>query len=351
MKHPSSEIQMTTTTPDHGDLVTLRRDGGIALGIMSLGATWLSCTVPVGGKRREVLLGRSFAREPLAQAAYLGATIGRYANRIGHARIVHAGSVLELAANPGSAHQLHGGPEGFDKRVWTVESCDDHQACFTLSSPDGDQGYPGRLDIRLTYRLLDGLTIEMVAEVRCTRSTPVCLTNHAYFNLDAVHGDARQHMLRIAADRYLPVDGDLIPLGHLAQVQGTGFDFREGKMLARDWMRDEQQQAGAGYDHAFLLQPGCASMQHPACVLSASDGSLSMELSTTLPSLQVYGGQYLGGVPSRDGTAYGACAGIALEPQFLPDSPNHPEWPQPSCWLEPGQVYRQVIRWRFLPQG
>jgi aldose 1-epimerase len=342
---------MTTTTTGHGDVVTLRKDGGIALDVMSLGATWLGCTVPVGGVQRQVLLGRQSAREPLAQAAYLGATIGRYANRISEASLRGDGGGLRLVPNPGSRHQLHGGPEGFDKRIWKVESRSDHEASFTLTSPDGDQGFQGELDVRVTYRLLDALTIEMVGEARTTRPTPVCLTNHAYFNLEATHRDVREHVLRIAADRYLPVDRDLIPIGHLDPVTGTNFDFREGKTLARDWLRDEQQQAGAGYDHAFLLDSECAAMQRPACVLSARDGSLAMEMSTTLPSLQVYGGQYLGGLPSRDGTPYAACAGIALEPQFLPDSPNHPEWPQPSCWLEPGQVYRQVIRWRFLPRG
>jgi len=339
---------MPHDTTDSPTVLTLRHATGLELSLMDLGATWLSCKVPMpGGEAREVLLGRQSPREPQAMGAFLGATIGRYANRIGQARIRRGDEVTQLTTNPGSKHQLHGGPRGFDKLRWTIASHDDQEAVFTLVSPDGDQGFPGQLDARVSYRLLDGLVIEMQAEARTSAPTPVCLTNHAYFNLDAVHADARQQSLRIPAAQYLPVDGDLIPLGELASVQGTGFDFREPKTLARDWMRDGQQQPGAGYDHAFLLDAACAGMDQPAAQLRAADGSLAMELFTTLPSVQMYAGQYLGGIPSRDGTPYPACAGIALEPQFLPDSPNHADWPEPSCWLMPGDLYRQTIRWRF----
>ncbi len=342
---------MPLDTTESPAVLTLRHPSGLALSLMDLGATWLSCKVPMpGGESREVLLGRASTREPQAVGAFLGATIGRYANRIGQARIRRGDEVTQLTPNAGSKHQLHGGPGGFDKLRWTIASEDEREAVFTLVSPDGDQGFPGQLDVSVTYRLLDGLVIEMQAEARTSAPTPVCLTNHAYFNLDAIHGDARQQVLRIPAAKFLPVDGDLIPLGELAPVQGTGFDFREPKTLAHDWMRDEQQKPGAGYDHAFLLDAGCARMGQPAAQLRATDGSLAMELFTTLPSVQMYAGQYLGGIPSRDGTTYPACAGIALEPQFLPDSPNHPEWPQPSCWLMPGDVYRQTIRWHFTAQ-
>jgi aldose 1-epimerase len=336
---------------DSPTVLTLRHAQGLELTLMDQGATWLGCKVPMpDGTAREVLLGRASAREPHAMGAFLGATIGRYANRIGQAQVRHEGETIQLTRDAGSQHQLHGGPQGFDKKRWTIASHDDSEAVFTLVSPDGDQGYPGQLDVRVSYRLLDGLVIEMQAEARSSAPTPVCLTNHAYFNLDAVHGDARQQTLRIGAQKYLPVDGELIPLGELASVEGTGFDFRAPKTLAQDWMRDEQQRPGAGYDHAFLLDGECAGMQQPAVFLQSADGSLAMELFTTLPSVQMYGGQFLKGTPSRDGTPYPACAGIALEPQFLPDSPNHPEWPEPSCWLMPGDVYRQTIRWRFTPR-
>jgi aldose 1-epimerase len=328
--------------------VRLANQSGLELTLMTRGATWLSCKVPVkGGGRREVLLGRQHPTEPLACQAYLGATIGRYANRIGHARIVHEGRALLLTPNTGSAHQLHGGPQGFDSRDWTVEAQSDSEVQLSLRSPDGDQGFPGALSVRVTYRLVGDLGIEMVAEATTTKTTPVCLTNHAYFNLDAQPGDVRDHRLQIAAEQFLPVDSDLIPLGTLAPVSGTGFDFRQPKTLRQDWLADAQQAHASGYDHAFLLDSAQQSMERPICVLVASDCDLSMAMFSSLPSLQLYAGQLLAGTPSRDGTPYTPCAGMALEPQFLPDSPNHPEWPQPSCWLQAGQTYRHVIRWIF----
>jgi aldose 1-epimerase len=329
-------------------VLRLRSPRGLALALMDQGATWLSCRVPMpDGASREVLLGCDTPSTYAQQTAYLGATIGRYANRIANSSVAHEGLRFALTPNPGSRHQLHGGPQGFDRRRWAIEEHSDTAVCFSIVSPDGDQGYPGRLQARVTYRLLGDDTIEMTSEATVSMSSPVCLTNHAYFNLDAVHADARSHHLRIAAERYLPVDAELIPLGSLAAVSNTGFDFRQLKSLQQDWLCDEQQHAGAGYDHAFLLDPACADMQFPAAELSASDASLRMRVSTTLPSLQLYTGQFLAGTPSRGGGAYSNYSGVALEPQFLPDSPNHPEWPQSSCWLYPGQTYRHSVRYHF----
>lgn len=329
-------------------LLHLRSPDGLSLTLMDQGATWLSCQVPMpDGTRREVLLGCPTPAAYAQQTAYIGATIGRYANRIGLAHITHDGQITPVTPSPGSRHQLHGGPDGFDKRRWTVASANGTEVRFTLESADGDQGFPGVLQTQVLVRLVDGLGIDMEFEARVSAPSPVCLTNHSYFNLDATPGDAREHMLSIAASQYLPVDGDLIPLGELAPVQDTGFDFRQPKTLAQDWLKDPQQAASAGYDHAFLLDPACAQMQAPAAVLQASDGRLALQVHTTLPALQMYGGQFLIGAPARDRGEYAACAGIALEPQFLPDSPNHPEWPQPSCWLQPGQVYQHSIHYRF----
>jgi aldose 1-epimerase len=334
------------TTPR---LIELRHPGGLALSLMDVGATWLSCRVPLAdGTPREVLLGCPRPEDYAQQTAFLGATIGRYANRIGGARIARGGRSWPLAASPaGSPHQLHGGPDGFDKRRWDVLDCGETEARFGLVSPDGDQGYPGRLDAQVSWRLSGAREVEIEFEARVDAPCPVGLTSHAYFNLDARHADVRAHRLQIAADRYLPVDAALIPPGPPAEVAGTSFDFRAGKPLAQHWLVDDQQRAGGGYDHAFLLDPGCAAMRSPAAVLEAADASLRMSLFTTLPALQLYAGQYLAGIPGRDGAPYRACAGAALEPEFLPDSPNHPEWPQPDCWLQPGQVFRHRIRYAF----
>lgn len=180
---------------------------------------------------------------------------------------------------------------------------------------------------------------------------PVCITNHSYFNLDGMASDVRDHRLRIAAPQYLPVDDALIPLGPLAEVDGTGFDFREAKTLRADWLRDAQQRAGGGYDHAFLLDGSCHDMGAPAVELHSRDGALRMSLATTLPAVQLYAGQYLHEVPLALDRHFASCSGMALEPQFLPDSPNHPEWPQPSCWFGPDRPYRHLTRYRFSFNG
>jgi aldose 1-epimerase len=328
--------------------IELRDPQGLTLTLMDQGATWLSCHVPLAdGTTREVLLGCASPQAYAQQTAFLGATIGRYANRIGHARIALGERQWALLPNPGSPHQLHGGPGGFDKRRWQVASATATEACFALESPAGDQGFPGRLRARATYRIVGPREVEIELEAEVDAPCPVLMTNHAYFNLDASHGDVRGHRLRVAAQRYLPVDDALIPLGSLADVQATSFDFRAAKTLAQDWLADAQQRAGGGYDHAFLLDACTAAMAEPAAVLESADASLRMRLFTTLPALQLYAGQYLAGTPDRDGRAYPACAGVALEPEFLPDSPNHPEWPQPSCWLQPGQAFRHRIRYAF----
>jgi len=330
------------------DTLRLQADGGIALSLSTLGAAWLSCEVPMpDGTRRSVVLQRDDPPGEAARKAFLGATIGRYANRIGQARIADGPHAIALQPDPGSRHQLHGGPQGFHSRHWTLAHADDRSVRFSIVSADGDQGYPGELRAEVTYRLADSMTVEIEATATTNARTPVCLTNHAYFNLDGSASDVRTHQLRIAADRYLPVDAALIPLGPLADVQGTGFDFRSPKALTTHWMRDEQQRIAGGYDHAYLLDTACAAMASPAAVLASADGRLRLAISTTLPALQLYGGQFLDGIPSPDGQPHAACAGIALEPEFLPDSPNHPEWPQPSCWLNPGEVYRHVIRYAF----
>jgi len=326
----------------------LQCPGGMALTLTDRGATWLACEVPMpNGQRRSVILQRAGIEDRSADSAFLGATVGRYANRIGQARIRLGEREWQLVPNPGSRHQLHGGPGGFHSRTWDVAQLDEFALRFSLRSPDGDQGFPGDLQAVVTYRLLDELTIEMEAVATVTAPCPIALTNHAYFNLNGEIGDVRDHNLRIAASRYVPVDHELIPLNGLDCVHDSSFDFQAAKRIRRDWLSDEQQRHGAGYDHAFLLDEGCADMAQPAAELASSHGDLRLAISTTLPALQFYAGQYLGAIAAPSGAPYPPCAAVALEPGFLPDSPNHPEWPQPSCWVMPEQQYRHAIRYRF----
>jgi aldose 1-epimerase len=325
----------------------LQREGGIALTVADRGATWLSCEVPLAGGRRHVILQRAGIAEASADKFYLGATVGRYANRIANARIHLGEQQWQLVPNEGSRHQLHGGPEGFASRTWDAQQVDEAAAHFSLRSADGDQGYPGELQVEVTYALTDAMTIEMRISARSTAPTPLAITNHAYFNLDGDAADIREHRLRVNAASYMPVDDELIPFGAPQPVQDTSFDFREATAIGARWLADSQQQRAEGYDHAFLLDARCASMAAPAAELSSRSGDLLKSISTTMPALQLYAGQQLPQVANPSGTPYPRCAGVALEPGWLPDSPNHPEWPQPSCWLMPGAPVEHVIRWRF----
>lgn len=327
-------------------ITVLRNASGMVATFMDWGATWLSARVPMrDGSVREVLLGCATPSDYLHQDAYLGATIGRYANRISKATLVQ--QAIQLTANQGE-HQLHGGPQGFDKRRWQIVSQSENAVVYRIDSPDGDQGFPGNLLAQVRYQLEEDNTLSISYQAEVDKPCPVNLTNHAYFNLDAHHGDARQHRLQLLADSYLPVDSDGIPSAPLKAVAGTSFDFREAKTVAQDFLADADQQAVKGYDHAFLLN-GHGDASQPAAQLWSEDGRLQLTVMTTAPALQFYTGNYLAGTRAREQESYTAFQGIALESEFLPDSPNHPEWPQPSCWLQPGERWESVTRYRFTP--
>ncbi|CAI1179095.1 galactose-1-epimerase [Serratia sp. JSRIV002] len=330
-------------------LTTLKNAAGMTVTLMDWGATWLSALLPLkSGEQRELLLGCQTPQDYLHQGAYLGATVGRYANRIAHASLNIDGKPHPLIANQGE-HQLHGGPNGFHARRWQIVKQDEQQVVYQLHSPDGDQGFPGNLDVTLTYRLTADHRLEIEYQAQTDRACPVNLTNHAYFNLDGAGHDARQQRLQLFADRYLPVDGDGIPSAELTAVAGTGMDFRQPKTLQQDLLRDRDQQRVKGYDHAYLLHDTCHGLASPAAHLWSADGKVAMTVFTTAPALQLYSGNYLGGTPARDGSSYQNYAGIALESEFLPDSPNHPEWPQPDCWLQPGQRYQSATHYQLIP--
>jgi len=330
-------------------LTTLRNAGGMTVTLMDWGATWLSAVLPLkSGEKRELLLGCKTPADYLHQRAYLGATVGRYANRIADASLLIDGKPHPLAANQGE-HQLHGGPEGFHARRWQIAAQNEQQVVYQLYSADGDQGFPGNLYVTLTYRLTADNRLEIGYQAQVDRACPVNLTNHAYFNLDGTGHDARQQRLQLFADRYLPVDSEGIPSADLTEVAGTGMDFRQPKTLLQDFLRDRDQQRVKGYDHAYLLYRTCSALENPAARLWSADGKVELTVFTSAPALQLYSGNYLAGTPARDGGTYASYAGVALESEFLPDSPNHPEWPQPSCWLQPGQRYQSATHYQFNP--
>ena len=327
-------------------LITLRNANGVVVTLMDWGATLLSARIPMkDGSVREALLGCASPEQYTEQAAFLGASIGRYANRIANSRYTLDGQTVELAPSQGK-NQLHGGPEGFDKRRWAIASQNPTEAVFTLTSPDGDQGYPGELQATAIYRLTEDNRISIEYRATVDKTCPVNLTNHVYFNLDGDQTDVRNHKLQLLADAYLPVDESGIPRDGLKDVANTSFDFREPKTVAQDFLSDDDQKKVKGYDHAFLLQAKGDATQ-PVGYVWSQDEKLQMTVYTSAPAIQFYSGNYLDGTLSRSPQPYAAWQGLALESEFLPDSPNHPEWPQPDCMLRPGEEYISLTEYQF----
>ncbi|MFD3249291.1 galactose-1-epimerase [Rahnella aquatilis] len=328
--------------------VTLQNAAGATATFMDWGATWLSFTLPLAdGSPRELLLGCQSPLEYMNQSAYLGATVGRYANRIARAQFDIDGKPHLVVANQG-VHQLHGGPEGFHARRWTILEQTAQKLTFQLFSADGDQGYPGNMTAKVHYQLTDDNRLEIRYEATVDKLCPVNLTNHAYFNLDGEGTDVRQHKLQLFADRFLPVDSDGIPCADPTPVENTGMNFNAAKTLAKDFLADRDQQRVKGYDHAYLLNRTCNSGSNPAAHLWSADGKVKMTMFTSAPAVQLYSGNFLGGTPNRSGGAYASYSGVALESEFLPDSPNHVTWPQPSCWIKPGQTYKSSTTYQFF---
>lgn len=327
-------------------LLTLRNSAGMVVTLMDWGATLLSARIPMkDGSVREALLGCASPEHYPHQAAFLGASVGRYANRIADSRFTLAGETYQLAPSQGP-NQLHGGPDGFDKRRWRVVNQNDESVLFALESPDGDQGFPGNLSATAHYRLTDDNRIAIEYRAKVDKACPVNMTNHVYFNLDGGQSDVRLHKLQIAAEAYLPVDEMGIPRAGLKEVAQTSFDFRQPKVIASEFLSDDDQRKMKGYDHAFLLSNN-GELSQPIATLWSADEKLQLNVFTTAPALQFYSGNYLGGTPSRETEPYADWQGLALESEFLPDSPNHPEWPQPDCTLLPGEEYVSVTEYQF----
>ncbi|WP_416984529.1 aldose epimerase family protein [Streptomyces sp. T028] len=305
---------------------TLER-AGIRVRVLSYGGIVQSVEVPDrDGRTADVVLGFADLDGYLTHPEpFLGALIGRYANRIGHARFPLDGLTYALEPNnaPGS---LHGGPRGFDKRVWEVEPVE-HGLRLSRVSRHGEEGFPGRLEVSATYSLDASGALRFVYEAVTDAPTVVNLTNHSYFNLGGPgSGDAGGHELRLAASRYTPVDADLIPTGDLAEVDGTRFDFRTAR------------KTGSGYDHNFVLDKGVTAAPQEVAELHDPASGRVLTVSTTEPGLQVYTADHLG-------EPFTPCQGIALETQHFPDSPNRPEFP--STVLRPGEVYRSETVYGF----
>jgi aldose 1-epimerase len=321
--------------------------GGLRAVVSSYGATLVRLEVPDRqGRLADVVLGFDSAGEYAASRAHVGGIVGRFANRIAGARFALDGALHLLEANEGR-HHLHGGAAGFDRRLWSAEPVAAPPGVeLRLASAAGDAGYPGNLRCRVRYWISGPGELAISFEASADRPTPLSLTQHAYWNLAGPPGEAvRDHQLEIAADAYLPVDHEHIPSGEIRPVDGTPFDFRVAKPLGRDLdLLHPELAPHLGYDHAFVLRGREGSLR-PAARLADPGSGRVLEIRTTAPCLQLYGGQHLEAGPGKQGWRHGARRGLCLEAQRFPDAPNQPRFP--PAILRPGEVHCQETRYRF----
>lgn len=348
-KHAMSRIKTENfgTSPD-GAVVkryTLQNRNNITVKIIDYGGIITELWVPdKNGQLGNIALG--FDKfEPYAKGhPFFGAIAGRYANRIGKAQFEIDGQVYKLAANNGKNH-LHGGLKGFDKKVWKSEAIDGGTQAsvrLTYRSVDGEEGYPGNLDVTVTYTLNDQNELRIDYTGRTDKATVINLTNHSYFNL-AGSGTVLNHEMMIEADQYTPVDDELIPTGDIAPVKGTALDFTQPTKIGD---RIEQfKPRPNGYDHNYVLRGGGKFLAMAARVREPNSGRV-MEVLTTEPGVQLYTANWLDGkVVGTGGIAYPQHGGFCLETQHYPDSPNKPGFP--STLLRPGKTYETTTVFRF----
>jgi aldose 1-epimerase len=337
----------TTPAGEPVDQYLLEADHGVVARLIDYGATLTTLEVPDRqGRVGPVVLGFDRLESYEAAAGYLGATVGRFANRIAGGRFAIRGHAHRVTRNEGRNH-LHGGARGFDKVVWRGEMIDGHEDVgvrFHYRSAHGEEGYPGELDVSVSYRIDRHGALRIDYRASTDRPTIVNLAHHSYFNLAS--GGAtpvRDHQVQIDADEYLVTDGDGIPTGEIRGVAGTPLDFRSPHALASGI--ETLAESRGGYDHTFVLRPRCAAPTLAARVSEPESGRV-LEVLTTQPSLQLYTGNGLNGsLMGRGGVAYQRWHGLCLEAQHFPDAPNHAHFP--STLLEPGQRYAHSVVYRF----
>jgi len=332
------------------NIVHLVNCNGMTASFMDIGATWLSCSVPVKGEQREVLLRSKNMKEHMRQTAFLGAVVGRFANRIKLSSFEMSGQIFNITSNEGK-HSLHGGCSGFDKRRWVIEKQSKQDVVFSLVSPDGDQGYPGQLMASVHYCLKDDNCLDIFYQADIEKEGPVNLTNHAYFNLDRddFPQNCLEHSMQMKAPYYLPITEDMLPTGEFKSTQSTVFDFSIEKKIGDHFLEEDDQITASGFDHAFILDKKVTDGKQDAIKLISSNRDLEMIVKTTKPAVQVYTGNFLHGVVGPNGP-YSNHAGIALETQYLPDGPNHPEWQGMNGLFLSGSKYSHQTSYQFVAE-
>ena len=331
------------------EIYTLANSKGSEARIMTYGGTLVSLKVPdKNGKFSDVVLGYDSLADYQKATAYFGALIGRYGNRIGKGTFSIDGKEYKLAINNGVNH-LHGGLKGFDKVVWTASpsfQADGAHLELTYLSRDGEEGYPGNLNVKVEYVLTENNELKIEYSATTDKPTVVSLTHHSYFNLaGAGQGTILDHQLTLNADRFTPTDSGSIPTGELRSVKGTPFDFTKATAIgSRIEQIDEQLKFGNGYDHNFALNKDKA-LSLAATVYEPTSGRV-MEVFTTEPGVQFYTGNFLdGSIKGKSGQNYPRRSGFCLEAQHFPDSPNRPKFP--STVLRPGKTYTQTTIYKF----
>lgn len=320
--------------------------GPLSCDILTYGGILQALRVPDRrGEPVDIVLGFDTLEAYRQQDKYIGALVGRCANRIAGGRFSLDGAAYALAINNGPNH-LHGGLRGFDRQIWTVEDAGRRYVTLSLRSPDGQEGYPGNLDVRVTYTLSEeGLTLDYLAQ--CDQATPCNLTNHTYFNLAGHNsGPVLDQTIQLLADRYTPADEVSIPTGAVEDVAGTPMDLRQPVIIGLHMQENfPQLRMAGGCDHNWVIN-GEAGTLRPAARAFCEATGISLELLTTLPGVQFYTGNYLDGCPAgKGGAAYDRHGGFCLETQFYPDTPNHPSFP--SCILRPGETWHHTTAFRF----
>lgn len=325
-------------------LYTITNPSGVKLSIMNYGGTITEIITPDrNGSMADVVLGFDSLSGFIQQGnPYFGSLIGRYGNRIAKASFTLDGKTYKLAGNNGG-NSLHGGNKGFDKVWWSIEKQPgDTSLKLNYTSKDGEEGYPGTLNVQVIYTLTADNAVKIDYTATTDKATPVNLTNHTYFNLSAGRDSTiLNHQLELKADRYTPVDAQLIPTGALAAVKGTPMDFTTAKAIGRDI-----QQVKGGYDHNWVLTKTGSGLERVGSLYDSTSGRF-MEFYTTEPGVQFYTGNFLNGTltKTKNGQKYVKHGALCLEAQHFPDSPNQPAFP--NTILKPGETYRQTTVYKF----
>ncbi|HZY78824.1 MAG TPA: aldose epimerase family protein [Cyclobacteriaceae bacterium] len=347
---PNSDMQQTEAS-DEFKTYTLSNAAGMKVTITPIGGHVMSIQLPdKNGGLTDVVLGYDSAKEYIGGKGFYGSTVGRYGNRIAKAKFNLEGKEYQLSANNGE-NSLHGGPGGFHNVRWTGKEITTYEGKaveLTYLSKDGEEGYPGNLNVKVVFSLTDSNELKIQYEATTDKTTVVNLTNHSYFNLAGEgNGDILNHEIAINADKFLPVDKGFIPTGELRPVKGTPFDFLQPHKIGERINADEEQvKTGLGYDHNFILNKKSPDELSLVAKVSEPTSGRMMEVWSTEPGVQFYTGNFLNGAPGKGGKPYNYRGGFCLETQHFPDSPNQPAFP--STVLKPGETYKTTTIYKFI---